>query len=601
MEKIETGLLPIRQECVDDDFAIEYEVLPAYDSKEFKDARRKDISEAIKALDEKSEELNAKISSLNVDIDRLTNQADGLDYAVAVGCGVLCGFIDSFVIGEFDFDEALKKSKENINRIVEQKAEKIRRKETLAKEIENAKKKAAKKGEKLSSKDIRALKEKITQNLSSEFEEIQASDLENGTSRALQRAIKKLEETYKIPSDNLFNGANIGVDATSHHLDDPAHHPTILGLVTAIVGTLFRAGIFNNKDGKWAIEFAKTDKKEMLEMWIPIIISGILTWLLFVVKSKNKEEIDDKLPKPIQKIIMALAQVPAAITVLSIANNWLGHLISDMAGSSNSAGRGRDGMGIPGLFVSMLKEISSVPPLNLTPLPEVVNNIFENERFDLRRELALLSELGRQAIPVILGDITVRTFYFVRHLVSELKEHNDLKSVNWNNVIPINNRTIARMITIESGTFMAVDLADAAIRSAIEAGPPTTPAFWSKFILKVNFVGVGRFVIAVGADVSMGAKRQHAFKELLQYKAENNMLQVAKVYYLQENMWIEAVDTEKAFIDLCSSAKKSMIYFAESWDDIYESLNRIQDMDITKMKKNNPGLIEDLTNLLEWG
>ena len=146
-------------------------------------------------------------------------------------------------------------------------------------------------------------------------------------------------------------------------MDDLAHHPTILGLVAAVAGTLFRTGIFTNKDGKWAVKFANADKKEMLQMWIPIIISGILTWLLFVVKSKYKDEIDEKLPKPIQKLIVALAQVPMAITVLTIANNWLGHLASDMAGSSTSAGKGRDGMGIPGLFVSMLKEISSIPPL----------------------------------------------------------------------------------------------------------------------------------------------------------------------------------------------------------------------------------------------
>lgn len=595
------SLITFKEETLNDDFSVIYEVLPAYDSDEFTDVRKKEVADAIAALDEKSDELNDKISKLNVDIDKLTNHADGLDYAVAVGCGVLCGLIDSFVVGEFNFDEALKKSKENVSNFVEQKAEKLRSKETIEKAVENAKKKAEERGEKLSSKDIKALKEKVSQGLENTFDKIKASDAENGTSRALQRAIKKLEEAYKIPSDNLFSGAGIGVDATTHHLDDLAHHPTVLGLVAAVAGTLFRTGIFTNKDGKWAIKFAEVDKKEMLEMWIPIIISGILTWLLFIVKSKYRDEIDEKLPKPIQKLIVALAQVPAAITVLTIANNWLGHLASDMAGSSTSAGKGRDGMGIPGLFVSMLKEISSVPPLNLTPLPGVVNEIFSNERFDMRHELALLSELGRQAIPVILGDIAVRTFYFVRRLVSELKEHKELKLVNWRNVIPFNNRTIARMLTIESGTFMAVDLADAAIRSAIEAGPPITPAFWSKFILKVNFVGVGRFVIAVGTDVGMGIKRQQLIKERIQYKAENNMLQVAKVYYLQENMWIEAVDTEKAINDMCSIAEKSMVYFAESWGDISESLNNIQNIDIDKVEKNNPGLIDDLKDILEWG
>ena len=185
----EKQLLTLRQESVDEDFIVEYDVLPAYNSEEFKDARRKEIAEAIAALDEKSDELNAKIANLNIDIDRLTNHADGLDYTIAVASGVLCGLIDSFVVGEFNYDEALKKSKENVNNYVEQKSEKLRNKETVEKAIENAKKKATEKGEKLSASDIKDLKDKISKGLENKYDKIKAFDAENGTSKALQRAI----------------------------------------------------------------------------------------------------------------------------------------------------------------------------------------------------------------------------------------------------------------------------------------------------------------------------------------------------------------------------------------------------------------------------
>lgn len=589
--ELQKNVISLKEET-DDGFIVKYEVLSPYNTENYSDEKRKEIMSSISDIDKMTAELEDEITEYNVDIERFTNKADGIDYTVAVACGVLCGLLDSFVVGEFDYEKSLEKSKESVNNFVEQKAEKLRSKE--------ARKKAAERGEKLSSEETRQLKEKVSQGLDN-TNRVKNSDAENGTSKALQRAIKKLEETYKIPSDNLFTGADIGVDATTHHLDDLAHHPTVLGLVAAVAGTLFRIGIFSNKAGKRAIKFANVDKKEMLQMWIPVIVSGILTWLLFVVKSKYKDEIDSRLPKPIQKLIVALAQVPAAITVLTIANNWLGHLASDMAGSSTSSRMGRDGMGIPGLFVSMFKEISSIPPLNLTPLPSVVNEIFSNQRFDMRHELALLSELGRQAIPVILGDITVRTFYFIRRLVIELKEHKDLKSVNWRNVVPFNNRTIARMLTVESGTFTAVDLMDAAIRSAVEVGPSVSPVFWSKFVLKVNFVGIGRFAIAVGTDVGMGIKRQKLIKERMECKAEHNMLQTAKLFYMQEGMWIEAVDTEKAINDMYATAEKSMVYFAESWNSIAESLENIQNIDISQVEKNNPGLVDELKDILEWG
>ena len=87
----------------------------------------------------------------------------------------------------------------------------------------------------------------------------------------------------------------------------------------------------------------------------------------------------------------------------------------------------------------------------------------------------------------------------------------------------------------------------------------------------------------------------------MQYNAENNMLQVCKLYYLQEDMWIEVVDTEKAINDICSTAEKSMIYFAESWNDISMRLNNIRKIDINKIENKNPGLVDDILDILEWG
>lgn len=131
--------------------------------------------------------------------------------------------------------------------------------------------------------------------------------------------------------------------------------------------------------------------------------------------------------------------------------------------------------------------------------------------------------------------------------------------------------------------------------------PPVSPVFWSKFVLKVNFVGIGRFAIAIGTDVGMGIKRQKLIKERMKFKAERNMLQTAKLFYMQKGMWIEAVDTEKAINDMYATAEKSMVYFAESWNSIAESLENIQDIDISQVEKNNPGLVDELKDILEWG
>lgn len=529
----------------DDDFQVEYEILPSFD--ECTDPRKAHIAAQIADIDARNAEIQNKIDALNTEIDRLTNHADGLDYTIAVASGVLCGMIDSLVIGEFSFERGKAVSHRQMNGFITKFAK-----------------------------------------------------LNGYKGERLDGAISFLEKKFPVAQDNIWKGANIGVGTKNHHLADFAYHPTLLGLVASIVVQLFRTGIFVDRNGEWhfvLVKTKRTERTELIWIWLSIIISGLLLWMCNIAESKYKDKIDEKIPKPIQKLIKLLAAAPAVISVLRVAGNWAGHMVSDMGGSKNTAG---GGMGIPGLFVSLLHELSSLPLLKDTGLPKIVNNLYVKEKFDMRSELAVLNELGRQAIPVLLGEVLVRSFYFVRRLVCEYKEHGNFKDVNWNAVIPFKNRTIARMMTIESGTFTAIDLADAAIRSAIKNGPPTNPLFWKDFILRVNFVGVGRFVIAVATDVGMGIKRQKAINDKLKLKSQSLMLQNAKIFYLQEGMWIEAEATEQAMEQLYVVAEKSAEYFVASCEVISGSIEHIGDT-VPEVERNNPGLIDEMKDILQWG
>ena len=55
------------------------------------------------------------------------------------------------------------------------------------------------------------------------------------------------------------------------------------------------------------------------------------------------------------------------------------------------------------------------------------------------------------------------------------------------------------MVTVASGTFLEIDSVDAAIRSAIK-NKGINPKFFVDFAVNINYVGIGRFVIACKAD-----------------------------------------------------------------------------------------------------
>lgn len=295
----------------------------------------------------------------------------------------------------------------------------------------------------------------------------------------VKSAVKSLEEKFPIPSDG--NTSDFG-GGKQHHLRDFAHHPTIVGLAFSLL-TQF------------------TEKSYGTD------VNGV--FLVVDVPEKSKLFIGKDVP---QKILMG------TIT-------WFFHLVSDIAGSSSTAGI-TGGTGIPGPILALAKEISAIPFFkNIKVDGDVSLSLFLSKlfngtlmaqrdtngkiikesvvKFDLRSELGVAVELCKQTVPVIANECIVRTFYFIRHFAMAMKENSvsclaDMNKIDWNTVKPANNPTIARMLTVSTGVFTALDIGEAI----------ATQKYW----VSINYVGVGRFAVAIGSDVSWGLKARNIKK-----------------------------------------------------------------------------------------
>lgn len=309
----------------------------------------------------------------------------------------------------------------------------------------------------------------------------------------LSDAVQFLEDKFPIAADKATNAFGGGYN---HHLRDFSHHPTPVGLFFSLLTQFTKCVYGTNTAGFFSVY--KLQQEDL------------------VLIGRNFHE----------KLLFGVV-------------HWFFHMVSDMAGSSGSISEGKTGTGLPGPLVSLLKELSALPffknlnekgyktfsvwiskLFNGTLLGEHDENgkIISPVKFDLRTEIGLLPQLGKQAIPIIINECVVRGFYFVRRLSLELKSNSirnlkELNQINWKNVLPFNNRTIVRMLTISLGTFVTIDLADAAIESAIKSGG-FVAGFAKNMIVKVNFVGIGRFSIAVFSDVKMGMQKQKKINEV---------------------------------------------------------------------------------------
>lgn len=290
----------------------------------------------------------------------------------------------------------------------------------------------------------------------------------------LKNCVKFLEDKFPIPADGSTSDFGGGLQ---HHLRDFAHHPTIVGLIFSLLTQFTYKSYGTDLNGNFIIADVPDKSK---------ILIG--------------EDISSKIVNG---------------TIICFF-----HLISDMAGSRSTAGLS-GGTGIPGPILSVAKEMSVLPFFKNLKKDDMSISLFLSKLFngtllakhdengkiipdsivklDLRGEIGFVIELEKQVIPVVANECIVRIFYMIRRLAQQIKQVDiksidDFKKVRVNEILPINSPTLARMLTVATGVFTTLDVSDAVI----------TKKYW----VSVNYVGIGRFTLALGNEMVWALKRR---------------------------------------------------------------------------------------------
>lgn len=335
----------------------------------------------------------------------------------------------------------------------------------------------------------------------------------------LSRAISFLERKFEIPYDQtswgqagreIFDTLTTG----NHHFKSLGHHPSLCGLFFSILDQWCNTSHF------------------------------VSNGELITLHNAGKE--------------WELKGHTVAGKLFSGFVNWLGHIISDLSGSSGSTGRG---MGLPTPFWSWTNEVIAIKKELQLPTGEfdrAVNdlalNIFKNG-FDTRFTMT-------QAIPVVVNELIVRTFYAVRRLFKffSTKERERSFARLWKACEPFSNPTVQRMLTVAHGTFFLVDASDAAIHGLTSGTPGFNPI---EFFLRLNVVGVGRMTICLYGE----GKRAFALAEA---KGDAKFAEKEKQiieYYIEGLRILEKNYDDQHLIQFVEDFKKSDAYqeaFAKS-------------------------------------
>ena len=447
------------------------------------------IQDNVIASPEESGAVEAALDEVNQKLESYTSHLDMKMYGLAMFSGLIAGTVDALFIGETSVTQKeITLSHQQVNRFIQQYAR------------------------------VRGFPES-----------------------RLKDAIADLEKEFKVPQDNIWKGKDINVVPKNHHLADLAHHPTPVGLAAAILVRFLRVGSFVDRNGKWHFCLVDTSINDIEQILFPAVLAGVLNWIVSVGEEKYEATTGEQIPRGMEQIARISASAPILKEVAECADNWFGHLVSDMGGSRNTAG---NGMGIPGVFVSFLHELSSLPGFQKTNLPRFVNDLYVKNKIDLRHELAYLDAAKKQLLPVVFNDVFTRILYFACELgVESQSEH----EINWRRVIPFENRSVERMLLISSMTFNLADTADAAVRAAVESGGEWV-IFCTRFVARYNYVGAGRAFVAIVHEVSNERKEAELIHERLLLTASQtaNILQELQEYKKQLEERISAYIAEDA-------------------------------------------------------
>ena len=287
-----------------------------------------------------------------------------------------------------------------------------------------------------------------------------------GDKNSLSSAINFLEEKFKIPYDQSVGGGIfrelINLTPSNHHFKSLGHNPTLLGLFFSILNQFTNTSDFvsngelislNNSDGKFELQGKNIPSK---------LFCGI--------------------------------------------TNWIGHLISDVSGSSGSKGRG---MGIPSPIWAWSNDVIAIKAKLNIPVTEFDKSVNElalklfKKGYDVRFQTT-------QAIPVFINEMIVRLLYSIRRLIGyyiSVPKNDRSWGLLWKSCEPFSNATVKRMLTVAHGTFCIIDIGDATIRG-FEKGIGSFNVF--EFVLRLNVVGVGRFAISLYGETKRAISYGHA-------------------------------------------------------------------------------------------
>lgn len=308
----------------------------------------------------------------------------------------------------------------------------------------------------------------------------------------LVRSISYLEQSFPVNFDARYaadlkdsSGQIVGMNPRNHHLMSLAHSPDIIGLLFSILDQFTGQASF--------------------------ISQGKLIRLYPIKDARNNK-------------VMYMQGTNFESRIFCGICNWLGHIMSDLVGSSSTRQPGKvgRGAGLPIPFYELFLTMQ-FGDFDGETFADIAVRIFQ-EGYDLRHGAAM-------SVPIIIMDLAIKLIWAIKQRFYHKKP--------WKECIPSQRHADLRMmIIVGNATLCLVDGADAAIRSLIQGGNALT------FALHLNLIAWARLIILVFREIRIryGGEADLAVEMFLAKIGFNDGYELRR-YYQTMNSLDQQLDT----------------------------------------------------------
>ena len=344
----------------------------------------------------------------------------------------------------------------------------------------------------------------------------------------------------------LNNGLNASSSINNLYL---ASQASLIGLVFSIIGALTGSKILYTKNDEVKVEHVKPVIDASL---FSGVFYGTIAWICHLISSKTSLE----------------SNIPAGLK----------NLVFDATNSGLKV-KGND-------------------------LYQAINNNIDSSSLNaISTGLNTLKLLGSQALVVGINEAVVRAVFFIREFFKEVKQKNiksvkELGKVDFKKTVPFNSRTVARMISVSLATMMAIDICDASIEAAIKSDG-NKALFASNLAIRINFIGVGRIILAVSTELYMAKSLKKKRNERISLVSDYVTLLGRKIYCIQDDVWKECHKASEVIESVKQVAADTILMASSELDKTKESLENIEKTVDDAFKKNE-NLKKDIKDILDW-